>query len=207
TGGYISSCQHLVLEHHSLIIYLFVFGELINAYQSRTLSVTEHVQIVLRAEFFLEMWRKFLVVAGYPQVKHYISQQCADITDTLIKGFLKLVIIYRDHVPGSPPLFPWLLTTEVVEHVFRLCRQIVKDFTEKNFREMLSKLFIKIWEAMFSSCTSDGKVRASRYNHTYTDRCGINLTVLSVYPTNEGINKVAIRAYGEAKSLFALLGV
>jgi hypothetical protein len=194
-------------EHHSLIIYLFVFGELIDAYQSRTLSITERVQMVLRAQFFLEMWQKFLVVAKYPQAKHYISQQCADIADILIKGFLKLVIIYRDHVPGSPPLFPWLLTTEVVEHVFGLCRQIVKDFTEKNFKDMLPKLFIKIREAMFSSRTSDGKARASVYNHTYTDRRGINLTALSVYPTDEAINEAAIRAYGEAESLFALLGV
>jgi hypothetical protein len=87
--------------HYSLIVFLFVFGELINAYQSRTLSITERVQMVLRAQFFLEMWQKFLAVAGYPKAKHYISQQCADIADILIKGFLKLVIIYRDHVKGS----------------------------------------------------------------------------------------------------------
>ena len=193
--------------HYSLIIYLFVFGELIDAYQSHTLSITEHVQLVLCAQFFLEMWQKFLAVAGYPKVRHYISQQCADITEILIKGFLKLVIIYRDHVEGSPPLFPWLLTTEVVEHIFGLCWQIVKDFMEKEFRDMVAKLFIKLWQAIFSFRESNGKACTSGYNHTYMDMRGTNLSALSAYLTNEAMNEAATRAYGEAESLFALLGV
>lgn len=190
--------------HYSLIMYLFVFGELIDAYQS---LITEHVQMVLCAQFFLEMWQKFLAVAGYSKPKHYVSQQCADIVDILIKGLLKLVIIYHDHIKGSLPLFPWLLTTEVVEHVFGLCRQIIEDFMEKEFMDMVSKLFIRLRQAIFSSWVADGKARASGYNHTYMDMHGINLSALSSYPSNEAMNEAATQAYGEAESLFDLLGV
>ena len=58
-----------------------------------------------------------------------MSPQCADITRTLIHGLLQVVIIYRDYSGDNQLLLPWLLSTEVIEHVFGLCRQIVKDFT------------------------------------------------------------------------------
>ena len=194
-------------EFSALVVYLFVFGDLIDAYQNRSISITERIQIVLRAYFFLEMWEEFLLKARYPKSKHFISSQCAAIAHTLSMGFVKLVVIYRDHVEGSPPLLPWLLCTEVIEHVFGLCRQIVKDFTEKDFRDMEPKLFIKIRQAIFTAHATDGKARASGYSHTYTDGRGINMTALSLYPTNRDIDEAAVRAYGEAESLFGFLGV
>jgi len=65
-----SSLQWLVTnhpEHLGLITYLFVFGELINAYQNQTISLITRVQLVMRAHFFLEMWEKFLKVSKYPK--------------------------------------------------------------------------------------------------------------------------------------------
>jgi len=76
-----------------------------------------------------------------------------------------------------------------------------------DFQYMVPKLFIKLWQAGLSLKFSDGKARASGYNHTYTDIWGIDLQALSTYPTNDDMNDTAIRAYGEAESLFALLGV
>jgi len=43
-------------EHLGLITYLFVFGELINAYQNHSISLVARIQLVMRAHFFLEMW-------------------------------------------------------------------------------------------------------------------------------------------------------
>jgi hypothetical protein len=137
-----------VNEHHpdelGLSMYLFVFGELIDAYQNRSLNITERIEMVLRAHFFVEMWEKFLKVSGYSKLKHFVSQQCEDITDILIKGFMRLVYIYRDNVEGKPPLLPWLLLTEVIEHIFGLCRQIIKDFTEAQIKELMPKLSVKL---------------------------------------------------------------
>ncbi|KAF9459537.1 hypothetical protein BDZ94DRAFT_1381618 [Collybia nuda] len=175
-----------VNEHHpeelGLSMYLFVFGELIDAYQNRSVDITERIEMVLRAYFFVEMWEKFLKVAGYSKAKHFVSQQCEDITDMLIKGFMKL-------------------------HIFGLCRQIVKDFTEAQIKELIPKLSVKLREAIFLSRTANGKGRASGYSHTYHDVHGIDLVALAAYPTDMGIVDAAVRAFGHAESFFGLLGV
>ena len=194
-------------DHLALIVYLFVFGKLIDAYQNRFISIITRVQMVLRARFFLDIWVQFLKTAGYPKEKHFISHQCADITCILIEGFLKLVIIYRDHVGRRRPFLPWLLSTKVVEHVFSICRQIIKDFTMLDFYLMVPKLFIKLREAIFSSTFTSGKAKAMGYNHTYADTRGIDLVILADYPSNEDIDEASGHAYEEANSLFALLGL
>ncbi|GLB42721.1 hypothetical protein LshimejAT787_1201700 [Lyophyllum shimeji] len=194
-------------EQLGIITYLFVLGELIDAYQNRSMPLVTRVQMVLRAHYFIELWEKFLDVAEYPKAKHYVSPQCVDITRILIHGFLQLIVIYRDHYGARYPLLPWLLSTEVVEHIFGICRQIVKDFTMLDFHYMIPKLFVRLREKLFSSRITDGKARASGYSHTYTDHRGIDLAALSAYPANEEIDEASLRAYGEAESLFALLGV
>lgn len=158
-----------------LIVYLFIFGELIDAYQNRSMTLVERTKLVLCAHYFNEMWEKFLDLSKYPKSRHYVSPQCADITQTLIQGFFQALIIYRDHSGGLYPFLPWLLSTEVVEHVFGLCRQIVKDFTMLDFHEMVPKLFLQLRQATLSYKFNDGKATASGYNHTYTDTRGINI--------------------------------
>jgi hypothetical protein len=69
------------------------------------------------------------------------------------------------------------------------------------------KLFIQMREAVLANQCSDGKARASGYNHTYRDTCGIDLRNLSAYPTDEQIQVAAERAHEEAESLWALLGI
>ncbi|KAG5640514.1 hypothetical protein DXG03_008230, partial [Asterophora parasitica] len=83
---------------------------------------------------------------------------------------------------------------------------ILKDFTKSHFPQMVPKLHIKIREAVFASRNSDGKSCATGYNHMCADARGIDLAALSSYPTNDEINQACL-AYGEAESLFALLGV
>jgi hypothetical protein len=187
-------------EYLGLITYLFVCGEVIDAYQSHSLSLSARVQLILYAHFFIELWEKFLEVSKYPKTRHYVSPQCANITRTLIHRFLQIVIIYRDYSNGARPLLPWLLSTEVIEHVFGLCWQIVKDFTMLDFHYMVLKLFVKLRQAVLSSKFSDRKARASGYNHTYTDTRGMDISALSTYPTDNNINNIAVCAY--AKDLF-----
>lgn len=189
-----------------LIVYLFICGELIDAYQSRSLTLTERVQMVWRAYFFFELWERFLEVGGYPKAKHYVSTQCADIMRAVVRGFIQLVVIYRDY-GDRMPLLPWLLSTEVVEHVFGTCRQIIKDFTMLDFYNMIPKLFIRLREAFFRARTADSKARASGYSHTHTDIRDVDYTALSAYTTNHGIQEAARRGYEEAHSIFAFLGI
>ena len=115
------------------IIYLFVFGELIDAYQNRHIPHIERVNMVLRTLFFMEMWEEFLIKAHYARAKYFVSKEACDIIKFLIHGFLKLIIIYRDHLPKMYPLLPWLLSTEPCEHVFGLCRQICRTLQCSTF--------------------------------------------------------------------------
>ena len=188
------------------ITYLFIFYELIDVYQSRNMKHVERAQLALRALFFMEMWEEFLDKGKYPKAKHFILKEACDITCFLIHGLLQLIVIYRDDLDGVYPLLPWLLSTEVCEHVFGLCRQIVKDFTMLNFYYIIPKLFIRLHEHLLFSKFSDGKERASGYTHTYMDNCNVDLVALSIYPSNDDINEAAKTAYEEAENLWTLLG-
>ena len=104
-------------------------------------------------------------------------------------------------------MFPWLMSTEVVEHIFSICQQMVKDFTCENFQQMIPKVHIILHEVLFSVRINNGKVHTSGYSHTYTDSRGVDIKALSMYPTDEEIQRAADRAVEEAESLFALLGI
>ena len=145
--------------------------------------------------------------AKYPKHKHFISKEACDITHFLIHGLLQLIIVYRDDVDGVYPLLPWLLSTEVCEHVFGLCRQIIKDFTMLDFYYMIPMLFIRLREHALFSKFSDGKERASGYTHTYTDNRDVDLVALSTYPSDDDLNGATKTAYEEAENLWTLLGV
>jgi hypothetical protein len=190
------------------IIYLFVFGELIDAYQNRHISHIERVTMILRTLFFMEMWEEFLIKAHYARAKYFVSKEACDIIKFLIHGFLKLIIIYRDYLPRMYPLLPWLLSTEPCEHVFGLCRQILQDFTMLDFHHMIPKLFLRLREtALFGTHTfSDGKERASGYTHNYCDNRDINLNALSTFPSDDEIQDAAVTAHQQAENLWFLLG-
>jgi hypothetical protein len=198
-------------DHHpdyiGEIVYLFVFGELIDAYQNRSISHTERLKLILRARYFLDAWATFLDHAHYKRSQYFLSREAVDIARIIIEGYIALLIIHRDHVPDIFPLFPWLHSTEACEHAFGEARRIVKDFTLLDLIYMIPKLRIKIHEAILRAQSSDPKARAAGYNHTYVDNTGINVPILSVYPSDQDIQEVAETAAQEADSLIALLGL
>jgi len=61
------------------IVYLFVFGELIDAYQNRSMQHLERIKLVLRAKYFLDSWEAFLVACRYRKDRYFISREAADI--------------------------------------------------------------------------------------------------------------------------------
>ena len=187
------------------IIYLFVFGELIDAYQNRRIPHAERLKLVLRARYFLDTWEAYLDRCGYQKQHYFISREATDIMRIIIEGFIALVIIHREHITG--PLLPWLHSSEACEHVFGNARQIVKDFTFLDFIYMIPKLRIKLYESVLRGKSSDPKARAAGYNHTYFDNEGLDLQVLSRYPSDEEIATIAMEASEEAESLFIFLGV
>jgi hypothetical protein len=93
-------------NYTGLATYLFVMGEAIDAYQSRTISHLERVKMTLRCKYFLRLWKRFLQSADYPKAKYYISREADDILNKLIDGLLALIYIYRDKLGGEYPLLP-----------------------------------------------------------------------------------------------------
>src|SRR6202044_1510276 len=100
-----------------------------------------------------------------------------------------------------------LHSSETCEHVFGECQKLIKDFTFLNFLYMIPRLHILTRAAVKLNHTSDPKARVSGYAHTYFDMEDINLTTLSVFPTDEDIETMAKEVWEEADGLFTALGV
>ena len=191
-----------------LIVYLFVMGEVVDAYQSRTISHLERIKMVLRCRYFLRLWKRFLNAAGYTESRQYISREADDILDTLINGLIGLMCIYRDHLSGQRyPLLPWLHSTEICEHVFAECRKLVKDFTHLDFLYMIPRLHVLIRAASLFSKGTDPKAQAMGYSHSHLDPENARIDSLATYPTDGEISLAVGDAWDEAVTLLALLGI
>ena len=158
-------------DHAGEAVYLFVFGDLIDTYQNRSISHRERVKMLLRARYFLDSWERFLECAGYKKHLHFVSHEAIDILRQIIEGLLGLIYVYRDHLRNPNdmnPLLPWLHSTEQCEHIFGEARRIVEDFCFLDFIYMIPKLRVTIREAMLRA-RSDPRATASGYSHTHFD--------------------------------------
>jgi hypothetical protein len=187
-------------------VYLFIFGELIDAYQNRAIPHREHLRLALRGRYFLDMWKVFLEKGGYQESRYFISRESYDIAKILVDGLLSLVTIHRDHIPNFP-LLPWLHSSETCEHVFAECRKLLKDFTFLDFIYMQPKLRLLLRTAISVGESMDPRARAEGYFHSYFDPKGVDFATLAVFPSQDQINATAMEAHEEAVSLFAWLGV
>lgn len=200
-----------VRSHHSdrigFAVYLFVMGEVVDAYQSRNISHCERLRMVLRCRYFLRLWRRTLQAGKYPEAKYYISREANDILEKLIDGLLGLIYVYRDNFEGRHPLLPWLHSTEICEHVFAECRKLIKDFTHLNFIFMTVRLHTLLRASLALSRGTDPKAQANGYSHSYLDPETAQVKSLAVFPSDEEIEIVAGQAWDEAVGLLSLIGI
>ncbi|TFK67006.1 hypothetical protein BDN72DRAFT_899354 [Pluteus cervinus] len=194
-------------EFTAEIPYIFIFGELIDAYQNRSITHLERIQMALRAYYFLHGWMAALDLTGHSKFWHTISHEARDIFKILIHGLLSLIFIYRDHLDELSPLFTWLHSSEICEHLFGEARQIVKDFTYLDFLYMIPKLSVKLRQHILREKVSDTRTTASGYTHTYCDLTGLNELNLATFPSDSEIEAVAQIAAEEADSLLVFLGL
>lgn len=200
-----------VRKHHpdrvGFAVYLFVMGEAVDAYQSRTISHHERLRMSLRCRYFLRLWQRALQAGGYPELKYYISREANDILKILIDGLLGLLYVYRDELQGRHPLLPWLHSTEICEHVFAECRKLIKDFTHLNFLFMTVRLHTLLHASLALSRGTDPKARANGYSHSYLDPETAQVESLAVFPSDEEIEATAGQAWDEAVTLLSLVGI
>lgn len=194
-----------------VIVYLFVFGEVCDAYQNRHIPHEERIRIALRTHYFVCMWQKFIDdLPCYRQDRYCISRESVNILKYLVEALISLVVIHRDYYPDIPLLL-WLHSTEICEHVFGISRRDIKDFGLLDFHQMIPKLNVQIREAIFNAHLTETnermKARASGYHHTYSNLASLNIMALGHYPSDLVIHTINVQASDQADSLWALLGV
>ncbi|KAJ7610674.1 hypothetical protein DFH06DRAFT_1016464, partial [Mycena polygramma] len=192
-----------------LVVYLLVFGDFIDAYQSRTLCHHERAKIAIRTHLFLQTWRSFLRKAGYPESRHFISKEAFAISEILVNGLLGLIFIHRDHLGNIPtPLLPWFNASEPNEHTFAAMRDVSKDFTFQEAVLMVPKLRVKMQASVRTRPDAASyKKQASGYCHTYFTSEDIDFALLGQYPTDVELTTAYKIAAEENDALWTLLGI
>jgi len=194
-------------SHVTLPIYLFVLGELIDAYENRHIPHIDQVKMVLCMWFFKSIWKSFLQSAGYSNTHYFISSPANDIIDILVDGLLGLIYIYHDHLDNSYPLLPWMHGSEANEHVFGLLRSLVTDFTMLDVLRLIPKLNVRLMAACRAkNLKIDFRRTAAGYSHTYFDADDLPLGILSEFPSDDDIAAAASAAFDKANALWDLLG-
>jgi hypothetical protein len=205
-----ATLEYMTSNHPSRvgeIVYLFVFGELVDAYQNRRIPHADRIRMALRANYILDLWEIYLQQTGYSQSQYFLSREAADIARILVQGLLSLIVVHRDCGLTCFPLLPWLHSSEACKHIFVSARMIIKDFTLLDFMYMQPKINTKVRADVLWAQSSDPRARASGYNHTYFNHDGISLVSLATYPSDPEMNRIATQAAQEAGSLAALLGL
>ncbi|THV04490.1 hypothetical protein K435DRAFT_595805, partial [Dendrothele bispora CBS 962.96] len=193
-------------ENMGLIVYFFVFGEFVDAYQSRTMSHHDRATIIIRTLIFLEQWRLFLKKQGYPEHLHFISPASYDICRIMGNGLLSLMIIHRDRLTRSCPLVPHEHGTHGCEHLFAEMRKLVPDFSMQQAILMAPKL-ARITKSTHQSGQLFSKAsyskQANGYQHTFLDDSASDLdfALLSRFPTDQEFSDIYQSASEECDAL------
>ncbi|KAJ7173525.1 hypothetical protein C8R46DRAFT_1255776 [Mycena filopes] len=169
-------------EHIGPSLYLFVLGEMIDAWQNRHIPHRDRVKMVLRARFFLMAWRAHIESHPDHDVNtHFISRESYDIFLTICDSLLSLIVVYRKYFP-TYPLLPWLHSTEVCEHLFGMLRQLKKDFNFADVLYLERKLRILMMGAFANmSAEEQANQTSAGYYHTYFKADDVDIPVLTVF--------------------------
>lgn len=191
-----------------LSIYLFIFGELVDAWQNRSLSHQERAKMVMRTRFFLLAWRQHTIEHPYHTLAtHFISREYYDIAITLCDSLLSLQLVHRRYFM-SHPLLPWLHSTEVCEHIFGILRQLKADFTYADLLHLVPKLRVLLLGA-FGDLSAEEKTAqtAAGYHHTYFRADDLDTFTLMCQPSDEDYAELSRSARLEAEQLLAAAGI
>ncbi|PKB96329.1 hypothetical protein RhiirA5_302437, partial [Rhizophagus irregularis] len=120
-----------------LFVYLFILGELFDAYLNREISHKTRIIMTMHAYFFLNFWKSYIEETSEKTSKEcFISIQSYNIFKSLVESLILLIISHYDYYEDYP-LLPWEHGTEALEHVFGIARQLIPDFTSYEFFKIL----------------------------------------------------------------------
>ncbi|KAJ3513597.1 hypothetical protein NMY22_g14994 [Coprinellus aureogranulatus] len=195
-------------SQRALSVYLFILGELVDAWQNRKISHCARAKMVMRARFFLMTWRSHIDAHPEHSVHtNFISRESFGIFITLCDSLLALMVVHRGY-HAHCSFCPWLHSTEPCEHVFGVIRKIKPDFTYADMLAAERKIAVLIAGA-FRNLTPEQKANATAagYHHTYFDAHGIDLIELARMPTDQEFARASDAAFQEVVYLMAYLGI
>ncbi|KAJ7055055.1 hypothetical protein C8F01DRAFT_1234841 [Mycena amicta] len=197
-------------ENMGLVAYLFVIGEMVDAYASRTMPHKKRAGAVIRAHLFFTTWKQLLQKTGYPLSRYYISHPADKIFKMLIDGLLGLIIIHRDHLPSNDiPLLPWKHGSMANEHAFAAIRAVFPDFSLVQVLTLLPNLratMTRAKQALFSK----GSFKRTRDGYTLCDLeedAQVNYAELAKFPSDAELTDIFGEAIEENHTLWTLLHV
>lgn len=195
-------------HQRALSLYLFILGELVDAWQNRRIGHCARAKMVMCARFFLMAWRSH--IDAHPQHSvhiNFISRESFSIFITLCDSLLALMIVHRVYHPDTP-FCPWLHSTEPCEHVFGVVRKIKPDFTYADMLSAERKIAVLISRA-FKNLTPEQKANATAagYYHTYFDVRDLDLVELARMPTDQELARASDAAFDEVAHLMAYVGI
>ncbi|KAJ7082107.1 hypothetical protein C8R44DRAFT_992225 [Mycena epipterygia] len=189
-----------------LFVYLFVLGVMFDAWLNRTMTVENRVLAVLRARFFLHIWRAYIVHMSkrfpdlYSTTRSFISVQSFHIFNRLCDSLLLLVIIYARRYPNQP-FCPWLLGTEFVEHFFGIARMMLPNFTWAEFIKLVQYLMVR-QRILLSGSFKEKYDRKARVGYVLdfdaTPLTSEDRKLAEVRMTDAGMNSLVELAFREA---------
>ncbi|KAF8171785.1 hypothetical protein K438DRAFT_2024000 [Mycena galopus ATCC 62051] len=167
-----------------LSVYLFVLGEMIDAWQNRNISHRDRTKMVLRARFFLMAWRSHIQAhPEYTLQTQFISRESYDIFLTICDGLLSLMVAYRKSTVAVASLDGDIL------------------YLEHKLRVLMMGAFGNLSPDQQENQTSAG------YVHTYFKADDLDLAALKEYPTDKDLANASKFAVDEASQLLNAVGI
>lgn len=196
-----------------LTVYLFVIGELCDAWLNKSIGHREQIRAVWTASFFLQMWKAHLLkrqkeTNGLMSFHlNGISHASFKIFLTLAESLLALIISHREYY-AEFPFCPWKHGTEACEHIFGWMRVISPNFSVLDARLMMPKIIAVVKSIM------SGKMKIPPSEHLHAgyqidlhEENPKNLDHLRDYPSNEQISQDLTIAKEHALSLAEFCGM
>ncbi|CAG8775030.1 7779_t:CDS:2, partial [Gigaspora rosea] len=195
-------------KRHGLFIFLFVLGELIDAFQNRKISLLERCRMVMLGFFFLNHWKSHVqsCAQDYPEFmsikKNFLAPVTFKILTSLPESMILLTIAYQDFYPQYPFTL-WMYGSEGCEHFFGLAHQFLPDFAFNDLVALTPKIACLYKAYSPGSLKSDKeKTTGVGYISHYSDSSVVeNLDVLRNWPSNDDIKGIVHHAYKQATAL------
>ncbi|EMD33802.1 hypothetical protein CERSUDRAFT_76503 [Gelatoporia subvermispora B] len=131
-----------------LHVYLFILGELFDAWLNRRMAPRDRVLAALRARFFLHFWHAHIrnLSQEYPDLysttQSFISPASFNIFNRMCDSLVLLALAYARYYPDHA-FCPWMLGTEFVEHFFGLARTLLPNFTYAELLKLVKHVMLR----------------------------------------------------------------